>query len=161
MRKSKDITLDDRGVSKTFRITEMSAYQFEWWVVQAGRLLASCGAAANVDVGEITDSATVQETLARFLVTDGLKSLGNLDLDKVKPLYDELLKCCAYKSGQSLIQLDPDTVDGVIEDFRTLFTLRKEALMLHIDFFPTEGRAGLTGQTAPASGMRGPQITAV
>lgn len=157
MRKSKEITLNDRGVSKTFRITEMAATEFEWWLISAGRILVSCGL-ANVEVGDITSSADVQEAVARFLVKDGLSSLAHINLTDVKPLYDALLKCCELKSGGYYAPLDPQTVDGQIEDFRSLFILRKEALMLHLDFLltaenlksdPPQGAQQIKGTSAP------------
>lgn len=153
MRKVKDITLDDRGTAKTFRITEMGASRFEWWLVSVGRLLAGTGLAGKLDVGAITDGGEAQEAIAgavaKLLLTDGLTSLGRLDLDAVKPLYDELLKCCALKSGEYYAPLDPATVDAQIEDVRTLFTLRKEALMLHLSFLGLGSR--LTSETAAAT----------
>lgn len=162
MRKTKEISLTDRGQAKTFRITEMSASKFEWWIVSVGRLLAGCGAAGVLDIGDMTDSSAVQETLARFLVTDGLKSLGNLDLDRVKPLYDELLGCVELKSGDYYAPLSPETVDGMIEDVKTLFILRKEALMLHIGFLLEGGSAASpTAPVTTASGMRRPSISQV
>lgn len=162
MRKTKELVISDRGTSKTFRITEMPASKFEWWIVSVGRLLAGCGAAGALDIGDMTDSSAVQETLARFLVTDGLKSLGNLDLDKVKPLYDDLLRCVELKSGDYYAPLNPETVDGVIEDVRTLFILRKEALLLHIGFLESVGSAvSPTTSKATASGTPRPRISAV
>ena len=155
MRKTKTVTLNDRGAAKTFRITEMPATRFERWIIRAGRLLLACGVASNAHVGTITNSQEAQEAIARFLVTDGLQSLGRLDLDEVWPLYDELLACCEYKTGDYYAQLDPATVDGQIEDAFTLMTLRKEALMLHVDFLLNGSRSGSgspQGQTAAGSG---------
>ena len=157
MRKTKELVISDRGTSKTFRITEMPASKFEWWIVSVGRLLAGCGAAGALDIGDMTDSSAVQETLARFLVTDGLKSLGNLDLDKVRPLYDDLLRCVELKSGDYYAPLNPETVD-----VRTLFILRKEALLLHIGFLESVGSAvSPTVSKATASGTPRPRISAV
>ena len=162
MRKTKEINITDRGTLKSFRITEMPASKFEWWIVSVGRLLAGCGAAGALELGDMTDSSAVQEALARFLVTDGLKSLGNLDLDKVKPLYDDLLRCVELKSGDYYAPLNPETVDGMIEDVKTLFILRKEALMLHIDFLESVGSAvSPTASKVTASNTRRPKISAV
>ena len=162
MRKTKEITLTDRGQPKTFRITEMSASKFEWWLVSVGRLLVGCGVASAVDFGDITDSSAMQEALARFLITDGLKSLGNLDLDKVKPLYDELLGCAELKSGDYYAPVTAETVDGMIEDVKTLFILRKEALMLHIGFLLEGGSAASpTAPVTTVSGTRRPSISQV
>lgn len=135
----------------------MDSYNFEWWIIRAGRLLLACGVASNAHVGTITNSQEAQEAIARFLVTDGLQSLGRLDLDAARPLYDELLACCEYKTGDYYARLDPSdpsTVAGQIEDAFTLMTLRKEALMLHVDFLLNGSRSGSgspQGQTAAGS----------
>lgn len=165
MRKVKEITIEDRGTAKTFRITEMGASRFEWWLVSVGRLLASTGLAGKLDIGGITDGGEAQEAIAgavaKLLLTDGLTSLGRLDLDAVKPLYDELLKCAALKSGEYYAPIDPSTVDAQIEDVKTLFILRKEALMLHLDFLG--GGSRLTSGAAPTtqSGTQKPKISVV
>ena len=161
MRKTKTITINDRGTAKTFRITEMPATKIERWLIAAGRLLLSCGA-GDVQVGNLTDSGEMQEALARFLVTDGLRCLGNLDMDKTWPLYDELLGCCEIKIGDYFSPLSMDTVDGQIEDFRTLLALRKEALLLHLDFFKAGSPSGSTtpGAAAPGANSLKPVISA-
>lgn len=151
MRKTKEITINDRGTNKTFKITEMPASKFEWWIVSAARLLIGTGLASSLDLGDLTDGGEAQQALARFLVTDGLKSLAQIDLDKAKPLYDDLLNCCEMKSGQYYAKLDPELVDAQIEDFKTLFTLRKEALMLHIDFLSRDAGSPVPAQQAPAT----------
>lgn len=148
MRKTKEITLTDRGSEKTFKITEMSATAFEWWIIRAGRALASTGIAniANVDSAQ-----DVQELLANALIKDGLRSLGNIKLEDVKPLYDELLQCCELKSGNFYTRLDPATVDSQIEDVKTLFILRKEAFTLHVDFLAGGESLPLTEEQASRS----------
>ena len=52
MRKTKEITIDDRGTAKTFRITEMPATKFEWWIIQAGRALLGAGLGKEEREGE-------------------------------------------------------------------------------------------------------------
>ena len=137
MRKTKEITINDRGANKTFKITEMPATKFEWWLVQAGRLLLGAGLGKEV----INSAEDVQNRIADLLANESLSALNNIDLDKVKPLYDELLLCCELRSDKFYLKLDLDTVDSQIESVKTLFTLRKEALLLHLDFLETAGNS--------------------
>lgn len=146
MRKTKEIVINDRGTNKTFKITEMAASKFEWWLIRAGRVLLGTGIGNTVDIDSAED---VQKIIADTLLKDGLKSLGNVNLADAKELYDDLLKCCELKSDNYYMPLDIDTIDGQVESVKTLFTLRKEALMLHLDFL--DGAAPLTSATAAKS----------
>lgn len=138
MRKTKEIVINDRGTNKTFKITEMSASKFEWWLIRVGRLLLGTGIGNQVDVDSAED---VQKLIADTLLKDGLKSLGSVNLAEAKELYDDLLRCCELKSDNFYMPLDTDTIDGQIESVKTLFTLRKEALMLHLDFLESAAQS--------------------
>lgn len=138
MRKTKEIVINDRGTNKSFKITEMSASKFEWWLIRVGRLLLGTGIGNQVDVDSAED---VQKLIADTLLKDGLKSLGSVDLAEAKELYDDLLRCCELKSDNFYMPLDTDTIDGQIESVKTLFTLRKEALMLHLDFLESAAQS--------------------
>ena len=146
MRKTKEIVINDRGTNKSFKITEMSASKFEWWLIRVGRLLLGTGIGNQVDVDSAED---VQKLIADTLLKDGLKSLGSVNIAEAKDLYDDLLRCCELKSDNFYMPLDTDTIDGQIESVKTLFTLRKEALMLHLDFL--EGAAPSQSATAAKS----------
>lgn len=138
MRKTKEIVINDRGTNKSFKITEMSASKFEWWLIRVGRLLLGTGIGNQVDVDSAED---VQKLIADTLLKDGLKSLGSVNLAEAKELYDDLLRCCELKSDNFYMPLDTDTIDGQIESVKTLFTLRKEALMLHLDFLESAAQS--------------------
>lgn len=138
MRKTKEIVINDRGTNKSFKITEMSASKFEWWLIRVGRLLLGTGIGNQVDVDSAED---VQKLIADTLLKDGLKSLGSVNLAEAKDLYDDLLRCCELKSDDFYLPLDTDTIDGQIESVKTLFTLRKEALMLHLDFLESAAQS--------------------
>jgi hypothetical protein len=138
MRKTKEIVINDRGTNKSFKITEMSASKFEWWLIRVGRLLLGTGIGNQVDVDSAED---VQKLIADTLIKDGLKSLGSVNLAEAKELYDDLLRCCELKSDNFYMPLDTDTIDGQIESVKTLFTLRKEALMLHLDFLESAAQS--------------------
>lgn len=140
MRKEKVIVLNDRGRELTFKIREMPATRLESFIIRAGLLLAgsgllkSGGNPASMDAGAAIDAA------GKAIAEGGLSALAQLDPAKVQPLLDELLGCCSHMVDGMGHPLTPETVDGVIEDIKTLFALRKEALILNFDFF---GAAGL------------------
>lgn len=149
-RKTKELKLNDRGTEKTFRITEMPASKFEWWLIRAGKILLGTGLGNSVDVDSAED---VQQIIAQTLFKDGLKSLGGVNLEEARELYDDLLRCVEFKNGDFYMQMDPETVDAQIESVKTLFTLRKEALMLHIDFLAAGGESASTSAAAKAGAV--------
>lgn len=130
MRKSKIINLKDRDNELTFKITEMAASKLENWTIKAVMLLAS--SSINVpDGADITQAAA-------YLQKEGLKALSGLDYNKAKPLLDEMLACCSRIDGGIEQVCTPETVDGYIEDMRTLFVLRMEAVKMNFNFFAVE-----------------------
>lgn len=147
-RKEKIITLTDRDHELTFRIREMPATRLERWLIRFGCALASTGFAKSFN---INDGLDARQVLADFLLKDGLKSLGNLDYDKVvAPLIDELFSCVEQKVGNAYMKLTPDLIDSKIEDIRTLVTLQKEVISLHLGFFGLGESLNSTPPQAPA-----------
>lgn len=154
MRKEKKIVVNDRGRELAFVVREMPATKLESFIVRAGLLIAGAGLADDLLGGkgdsEPLDAAHVMQMAGKMAVqgTGILKALGSVDYEKARPLLDELLACCT--PADAVAPLTPETADGVIEDVRTLFTLRKEALALNFDFFASAGPSG-----SPASGNQG------
>lgn len=155
MRREKTVIVNDRGRELTFTVREMPATRLESWIVRAGLLLAGAGVAAGLPEnapGESLDAGSVLQAAGRLIGkgrgADLLAALGRVDYEKAKPLLDELLACCTPAGGVS--PLTPATADGVIEDVRTLLTLRKEALALNFAFFAAAGPSGSAdGETPP------------
>lgn len=122
MRNTVKVTIQDRGKDLDFEIKEMSASQQESWLIRAGLLLTGKGIQGINDLGNIENM---------------LSLLGGVDYQKAKPLLDELLSCCslvttmAGNKKSSVTQLQPSTVDGVIEDVQTLFKLKIEAFKVN------------------------------
>lgn len=147
MRKEKKITVNDRGRELAFVVREMPATKLESFIVRAGLLLAASGLADGLLGGadsEAPDVAHVMEAAGRMLGQDQgaglLRALGSLDYEKARPLLGDLLGCCTLEG--SVAPLSEETADAVIEDVRTLFTLRKEALALNLGFFALAGQSG-------------------
>ena len=156
MRKEKIVVLNDRGNELTFKIREMPAMKLESWLLRAGLLLAGTGAFDGKDVA--TPGEAIQKAGA-VLSTGGISALANIDYEKAQPLLDDLLACCTRTDAGIEQRLTPETVDGIIEDVRTLFALRKEALALNVGFF-TEGVASATASNGtPSQGQSKPQIS--
>lgn len=127
-RKETTITLKDRDNELTIHIREMPATRTEAWINRAIFALASSGI-------EVPKGADMRGAISH-LSNVGAAALNNLDYEKVRPLYDELLGCCSnVLSNGTMVQLTPETADAVIEDFTTLYKVRLEVLKLHFGFF--------------------------
>lgn len=159
MRKEKNIVIDDRGRSLTFKIREMSALRLESWIARAGILLAATGILDETRV-DVRNAGEIAAGVARAVGESGISALGRLDYDKARPLLDELLFCCSRVDAGVEQPLTPDVLEGFIEDVRTLFTLRKEALALNFGFFAQGGpSASVKDGPAPQPDTLKPRIS--
>ena len=106
--KTKQITIEHgRDKGRVFLITEMSAAHADNWAMRALIALANGGVA--------------------------LDALGRLKADDAIPLLNELLDCVQIiPEGGQPRPLNMDFND--VEDFTTLWRLRKEVFALHTDF---------------------------
>lgn len=122
MLKEKEIKIETgRDAGKVFKVTEMPAFQMDRW---ATRALLVLGKAKKGGI----------MTISSMSIEDLLSSLSEVNYDEAEPLLQELLECCSFvKNGQSIV-LKKDVIDGIIEDWTTLFKLRMEALTLCIGF---------------------------
>ncbi len=127
MRKETVVTIEDRGNPLTFTIREMPATQLERWIIRAMLLLAGSEGLEGLSGGV--------ENAGKYLSEHGLKALANVEYEKAQPLLDELLACCARTDAGIEQRCTPDSVDGYIEDVRTLFKLRVESAKLNFGFF--------------------------
>lgn len=135
-RKETVVEIQDREQLLTFRIREMSATRLESWMFRAILILADAGAKlpGSPDMG----------AAGKYLAENGLTALAGLDYDKARPLLDELLGCCSRVVERVEERCTPQSVDAYIEDVKTLFALRVEALKLNMGFFEPEA-ARLSG----------------
>ena len=112
----------------------MPATKAERWIIK----LAGALSATGVFSADVADGVDAQKAIADFLLKGGLSKLGAVtkDYDEViQPLIDELYTCVEQKVGNAYFALTPDVIDAKIEDVRTLFSLQKEIVKLHLDFF--------------------------
>lgn len=128
----KEITIDliDRDQPLTFKIKEMPATKLESWIIRA--LLLVAGAGMNVPDGTDIKAA------GAYLAEKGLSALGTVDFEKARPLLDELMGCCSIIINKLEKRLTPEIIDDHVQDVKTLFTLRKEAIKLNLGFLKPE-----------------------
>ena len=112
-----------RDAGKEFLITEMPAAHADNWAMRALFALANGG----VDLG--FDPRMGMAAMAGF----ALSALGKVDPSVGIPLLNELLDCVQIiPSGGQPRALEIGL--GDVEDFTTMWKLRKEVFTLHTDF---------------------------
>ncbi|MDS7935669.1 hypothetical protein RMB03_17390 [Acinetobacter sp. V91_7] len=123
-RKTKRVPIKTgRDKDKTFLVTEMSVTQADRWAMRAIFSLTKAG----VDIEGLNASNGMLE-MAKVATS----AIQGLSTEEGMELLNELLECVQIipKGGDAReVEWDDE-----VEEFTTLFTLRKEALFLHIDF---------------------------
>ena len=141
MRKTLQIKIEapGRDQGKTYLLREMPTRQSEWWGSRVLSAMARSGA-------EIPDDI-VNAGLAG-VASVGIKCvLSAAGMPEVKPLLDEMFDSCVAIIPDPMrpaIYRGPGGVGAIIDDdieeISTLLRLRREVLMLHLDFLPPAAR---------------------
>ncbi|HEJ9542007.1 MULTISPECIES: hypothetical protein [Proteus] len=131
--KTKTITIEKgRDEGKTFVITEMPITKADNWAMRALFAIANGG----IDIEGINPNMGMLG-----MAQVAIKALSGIKPDVGIPLLDELLECVqVLPSGGNARAL---IIDSDIKDLSTMFTLRKEALAIHIDFLTQGGGSDL------------------
>ncbi|MDF7438769.1 hypothetical protein [Proteus mirabilis] len=131
--KTKTITIEKgRDEGKTFIITEMPITKADNWAMRALFAIANGG----IDIEGINPNMGMLG-----MAQVAIKALSGIKPDVGIPLLDELLECVqVLPSGGNARAL---IIDSDIKDLSTMFTLRKEALAIHIDFLTQGGGSDL------------------
>ena len=142
-RKTKTITLEKgRDKGKSFLITEMSVTKADKWANTALLAMLRGGVdVGGVNFGLIADTIGVGDApkidpmggmleLARITIA----GLGNVTEQVGQELLDQLINDCAQVISSGGVVRQMLSIDDEIEDLKTLWMLRKESLLLHIDF---------------------------
>ena len=132
MRKEVFVTLQDGGNDVMFRITQMPAMQQARWTSKALIMLAATGVVTNLNMFEV-------DKLQKQFEKDGIKMLvdliGKLEYEKVEPLLNELLACCAHVPDKTnrnfVVNVTADNLDSVIGDFQNVYKLAIEAFKVN------------------------------
>lgn len=122
-RKTKKITIDSKGrdYGKVFLITELDAWSAEEWATEALFAMMNAG----VDIPEGIEQAGLAGVAAL-----GISALTKVPYDKAKPLIEKMMSCV-----QVVLAVTRPLIPDDIEEVGTLLLLKKEVLMLHLDFF--------------------------
>lgn len=138
MLKEKIITLNDNGNTLKFKVRQLTATEQEKLIIKVLLLLA------NKELGDI-DVNEVRKNPQKIINSKTIFAvLQNLDYEKVEPISNTLLSCCYRIVGNMEEQCTPDTVNGYIESFMTLLSLKKAALEVSFDFFTEDGNSPAT-----------------
>lgn len=142
-RKEKDLLIESgRDKGKTFRITEMPVTRADKWANTALLAMLRGGVdVGGVNFGLIADTIGVGDApkidpmggmleLARITIA----GLGNVTETVGQELLDQLINDCAQVISSGGVVRQMLSVDDEIEDLKTLWMLRKESFLLHIDF---------------------------
>ncbi|WP_336193322.1 hypothetical protein [Providencia stuartii] len=127
--KSKPITIEKgRDAGMTYLITEMPIAKADNWAMRALFAIANGG----VDLEDVNPNMGMLG-----MANVAIKALAGIDPKVGIPLLDELLECVqVVPSGGNARAL---LLDSDVKDLTTMFTLRKEALAIHLDFLVQGG----------------------
>ena len=144
-RKTKTLVIESgRDQGKSFLITEMPVTRADKWANTALLAMLRGGVdIGGVDFGLIADTLQKKEgdapkidpmggmlELARITIA----GLGNVTETVGQELLDQLINDCAQVISSGGVVRQMLSIDDEIEDLKTLWMLRKESLLLHIDF---------------------------
>ncbi len=138
-RKEVIVNIQDDKHELTFRIKQMPATQLESWIIRAALVLAGAGGGNEFEEMKVIKDGQEAGTYLANNLGRILPRLGSLDYEKAKPLLDELLACCWHKIDKYEQHCTPEYIDSIIQDVRTLFKLRVEALKVNLDFLSLGG----------------------
>ena len=142
-RKTKTVVIESgRDDGKSFLVTEMPVTKADKWANSA--LLAMMR--GGVDVGgvnfDLIANTLMPSDAPKIDVSGGMlelarisiAGLGNVTETVGQSLLDQLIEDCVQVVPTGGAARPMLSIDDEIEDLKTLWTLRKEAFILHIDF---------------------------
>jgi hypothetical protein len=132
MRKTATITIaaEGRDKGKVFQLKEMPASQAERWAMKVFLALAKSG----VDIPE-----DVMQSGMAGIAAIGFKALAGMNYYDVEPLMDEMFQCVQAMPDPGKPAVLRNLIEDDIEEVKTRLVLRKEILLLHVNFSPAAG----------------------
>ena len=144
-RKTKTLVIESgRDQGKSFLITEMPVTRADKWANTALLAMLRGGVdVGNVNFGLIADTLQKKEGDAPEIDSMGgmleiarvsIAGLGNVTEQVGQDLLEQLINDCVQVISSGGVVRSMLSIDEEIEDIKTLWMLRKEAFLLHIDF---------------------------
>ena len=144
-RKTKTLVIESgRDQGKSFLITEMPVTRADKWANTALLAMLRGGVdVGSVNFGLIADTLQKKEGDAPEIDSMGgmlelaritIAGLGNVTETVGQELLDQLINDCAQVISSGGVVRQMLSIDDEIEDLKTLWMLRKESFLLHIDF---------------------------
>lgn len=120
---------EGRDKGKGYLITEMDPFRGEKW---ATRLLLAA-AEGGMDVPDGFDVTTAAMAKLAPMV---MLAIAKAKWETLEPLLNEMLGCVEYmpKPDEPMSKLPLAAVEDAIEDVKTIVTIRKEWIALHMGF---------------------------
>lgn len=136
MRKEIIIDIEDGGNPLRFKIKQMPATKQQAFLLKLLLVATKSGIAAGIDLPKDMELSDLSKIKTKDINISGvMNKIGAVDYNSVKPLIDELLGCCSRVVDGMDMPCTPETVDGYIDNVKTLFKLEFEAAKLNFDFF--------------------------
>ena len=142
MLKEKIITLNDNGNMLKFKVRQLPATEQEKLIIKILLLVANKDV-AELDVEKLRENPQIAVN-AKVIMS----AIEKLDYEKIEPISNTLLSCCYRIVGNMEEQCTPETVNGYVESFWTLLSLKKAALEVSFDFFGEDGNSQSTTSKA-------------
>ena len=130
MRKEKTIIVLDNGKELRFHLRQMSAFDFENWLLRLGHILRRAG--LDVPPGQEVQAASDALVRGNFRVPVGVFAAGS---DKAETLMCEMLLSCSHIDAMGRrTPLTPDLADDLVDNASILMGLYAEALAFNLDW---------------------------
>lgn len=152
-RKEIIFTLQDAERTLKFKARQMPATKLEMFIIKLAAV-ALHGGIANSFNG-LPEGKGISDINWRDVNIDEVfKSLGNVNVEEVAELGNELLKCCSLITSDGVEQeLMPETIDAVIEEVGSLWTLKKKAIEVNFSSFLKGDKSNETPDLSPCSSV--------
>lgn len=135
MRRTQRIEIDDRGTVKTFEMTELGALQMERWAIRACKLLIGTGILSTLDVDAIQSGADLPAVVSKIINGGAFGALAKVDQQEYERLENEMLTSVSIvQATGTKMKLTPATIEGNIDDYRTIAKLVFEAVKFNLNF---------------------------
>jgi hypothetical protein len=120
------ISFPGRDTGKAFLLTEMPATQGEKWGMRALLALMHGGVTIPPEIADMGLAGVAHM---------GAEALAGLPFELAEPLLDEMFQCIRYIPNPDDPNIVRSLVESDIEEIKTRLFLRKEVLVMHLDFF--------------------------